>query len=236
MAAVVRSRFYGYLAAAVAVLMVLGFTRTWFLRAWFDVPPITWLLHLHAVVFSAWFALFIVQTRLISTGRTRTHMQLGVLGVCLAAVVVITGLATTVVSAAEPRMRPMGMSSPQFVIFPLIAIVSFGALVGAAVALRHRPQIHKRLMVLAMISVLGPPVARLIAVLGQRESFLAIQTTVAAFFIIWCLIADWIRNRVVHPVFAVGGILLVLSWPLRAAVAHTAGWERIGQWMAQLGS
>ena len=216
--------------------MVLGFTRTYFLRAWFDVPPIDWLLHAHALVFSAWFALFIVQTRLISTGRTRTHMQLGVLGLGLAALVVVTGLATTVMSAAEPRMRPMGMSSPQFVIFPLVAIVSFGALVGTAVAFRRRPQVHKRLMVLAMISVLGPPVARLIAVLGQRESFLALQTTVAASFVIWCLLADWARHRVVHPIYAVGGILLVLSWPLRAALAQTDGWERIGRWMAQLGS
>jgi len=236
MAAVVRSRFYVYLAVALAALMVLGFTRTYFLRAWFEVPPINWLLHLHALVFTAWFALYVVQTRLIAAHRVHLHMRLGVIGVILAAAVVVLGLATVIDSADAPRMRPMGFNSAQFTIFPLLGILPFGALVAAAVAYRLRPQIHKRLMTLAMISVLGPAVARLILVLDQRESFLALQTTVAAAFVIWCLLADWMKHRIVHPIYAVGGILLVISWPLRAAVAQTAGWERVGLWMAQLGS
>ena len=234
MAVVVRGRFYGLVALVLAALVFTGFARSFYLRAWFDVPPITLLLQLHGFLFSAWFALFVVQTRLISANHVRAHMQLGVAGVALAALVVIVGLVTTVVSASAPRMRPMGMSSPQFVLIPLVAIVTFGALVAAGVAYRHRPVVHKRLMTLAMITVLGPPVARLIIATGQRESFLAIQTTVAAAFVIWCLIADWLRHRVVHPIYSVGGTLLVLSWPLRAAIAQTAGWENIGAWMARL--
>jgi len=234
MAVVVRGRFYGLVALVLAALVFTGFARSFYLRAWFDVPPITRLLELHGLLFSAWFGLYVVQTRLIAANNVRAHMKLGIAGVLLAMVVVIVGLVTTVVSASAPRMRPMGMSSPQFVLFPLVAILAFGAMVAVAVAYRHRPAVHKRWMTLAMITVLGPPVARLIALTAQRESFLAIQTTVAAAFVIWCLIADWLRHRVVHPIYAVGGTLLVLSWPLRAAIAQTVGWENIGAWMARL--
>jgi len=234
MAVVVRGRFYGLVALVLAALVFTGFARSFYLRAWFDVPPITRLLELHGLLFSAWFGLYVVQTRLIAANNVRAHMKLGIAGVLLAVVLVIVGLVTTVVSASAPRMRPMGMSSPQFVLFPLVAILAFGAMVAVAVAYRHRPAVHKRWMTLAMITVLGPPVARLIALTAQRESFLAIQTTVAAAFVIWCLIADWLRHRVVHPIYAVGGTLLVLSWPLRAAIAQTVGWENIGAWMARL--
>jgi hypothetical protein len=234
MVAMVRGRFYGLVALLLAGLVFAGFARTFFLRPWFDVPPITLLLQLHGFLFSAWFALYVVQTRLIAANNVRAHMKLGIAGVVLATLLVMVGLYTTVVSASAPRMRPMGMNSPQFVLIPLVAIVTFGALVAAGAAWRHRPALHKRLMTLAMITVLGPPVARLIIATGQRESFLAIQTTVAAAFVIWCLIADWLRHRVVHPIYAVGGTLLVLSWPLRAAIAQTVGWENIGTWMASL--
>ncbi|HET7810991.1 MAG TPA: hypothetical protein VFL16_10485 [Steroidobacteraceae bacterium] len=234
MAVVVRGRFYGIVALVLAVLVFAGFARTFYLRAWFDVPPITLLLQLHGFLFSAWFALYVVQTRLIAANHVRAHRQLGIAGVALAALVVIVGLVSTVVSAGAPRARPMGLSSPQFVLIPLVAIVTFGGLVAAALVYRYHPAVHKRLMTLAMITVLGPPVARLIAAAGQRESFLAIQTTVAAAFVIWCLMADWLRYRVVHPIYSVGGPLLVLSWPLRAAIAQTAGWEGIGAWMAGL--
>ncbi len=56
------------------------------------------------------------------------------------------------------------MNSQQFVLVPLVAITFFAILVTAAVLLRKRAQLHKRLMTLAMISVLGPPIARLIFV------------------------------------------------------------------------
>ena len=66
MAVVVRGRFYGLVALVLAALVFTGFARSFYLRAWFDVPPITRLLELHGLLFSAWFGLYVVQTRLIA--------------------------------------------------------------------------------------------------------------------------------------------------------------------------
>lgn len=232
MAAVVRNRFYPVIALVLAALVLVAFARTYYLRYWFDVPPITTLLHLHSIAFTAWVVLFVIQTRLIAKQDYRTHMQLGIAGIGVAALVVIFGFATAIVSAGAPRVRPMGMNSQQFVFVPLLAISLFAILVTAAVLLRKRAQLHKRLMMLAMISVLGPPIARLIMMTHTGEHFLAIQMAVPAVFVAGCLVSDWVRYRIVHPVYAVGGILLVLSWPVRVAIAQTLAWEHVGQWLA----
>jgi hypothetical protein len=232
MAAVVRNRFYPVIALVLAALVLVAFARTYYLREWFDVPPITVLLHLHSIAFTAWVVLFVIQTRLIAKQNYRTHMQLGIAGIAVAALVVIFGFATAVVSAGAPRVRPMGMNSQQFVFVPLIAISFFAILVTAAVLLRKRAQLHKRLMTLAMISVLGPPIARLIALTQSGGHFLAIQMAVPTAFLIWCLVSDWVKYRVVHPVYAVGGAILIISWPLRVMIAQTPAWENVGRWLA----
>jgi len=232
MAAVVRNRFYPVVALVLAAVVLVAFARTYYLRYWFDVPPITFLLHLHSIAFTAWVVLFVIQTRLIAKQDYRTHMQLGIAGIALAALVVIFGFATAVVSASAPRIRGMGMNSQQFVLLPLVAIAFFAILVTAAVLLRKRAQLHKRLMMLAMISVLGPPVARLMMLTQTTPHFLAIQTAVPAAFIAMCLISDWVKYRIVHPIYAVGGAILIISWPLRVMIARTPAWENVGRWLA----
>ena len=234
MAAVVRSRAYLVVAFALAVWCAIGFAKTFYLRPWFDVPPITALLELHGAVFTAWFVLFVIQARLISKQEYQTHKRLGIAGAVLAALIVIVGLATAVVSASAARPRGMGLASPQFVIFPTTAALFFGGFVAAALYWRRSPNLHRRLMMLAMISVLGPPTARVLGLVGLQGRFLLMQTLVTAVFVAACMVADWVKHRTVHPLYAVGGTLLVLSWPLRAAIARTPAWEAVGNWMASL--
>ena len=232
MATVVRNRFYVIAAMVLALIVFAGFTRTFYLRAWFDVPPITMLLHLHAIAFTAWFVLFVIQTRLIAAQNYKTHMQLGIAGVVIAGLVTILGFATAIISAGAPRVRPMGMNSQQFVIVPLVAITLFAVFVGAAVAYRRRADLHKRFMILAMIAVLGPPVARLIAAMQAGAYFGPIQIGVAAAFLGWAIASDWVKYRTVHPVYSIGGGLLLLSFPVRILIARTEAWENIGRWLA----
>jgi len=227
MAAVLRSRFYPLIALAFAAVIVAGFARTYYLRAFFAVPPISTLVHLHGIVFSAWLLLFVAQTRLIARQNYALHMKVGIAGVVLALLVVIIGYMTAIVGAPVVRPRPMGFSGLEFLIFPLTGIGLFAVFVAAAILLRRKAALHKRFMVLAMISVLGPAVARLIRLGDLGEHFLAIQASAAAAFVVWALLYDWFKYRMIHPVFAIGGALIVLSWPVRAAVAQSDAWVAI---------
>jgi hypothetical protein len=232
LAAIVRPRFYPIFALALALVVLVGFARTFYLRYWFDVPPITLLLIVHGVLFSAWMALYVIQARLIAANNVAAHMRLGIAGVALAALVFVFGMATVFASADEPRMRPMGMASYQFVFMPFFIICTFAGLVMAAVLLRGRSDLHKRLMTLAMITVLPPAIARLIRLSGFDADFLVAQTLLTAVFVICCVAFDWFRLRILHPVYLLGGALLVLSWPFRAWFARTPAWEYVGKWMA----
>jgi hypothetical protein len=103
-------------------------------------------------------------------------------------------------------MTQLGVTSAQASIVPLVAVAQFAVLIIAGVVLRRRAGLHKRLMVLAVISAISPATARLIFVLGLREYALLIHMAVIAAFVIACLAYDWRKNRPVHPVFAIGGI------------------------------
>ena len=236
MAAIVRNRFYFLIALTLALLVALGFMRTFYARALFDMPPLPTLMEVHGAVFTAWFLLFIVQTRLIAAHKIQAHKTLGIVGVLLAMVVVVVGVMTSFESSLATRPRGMGFTSPQFVIFPLGGIAVFAVFVATAVALRKRAALHKRFMTLAMITVLGPPTARLLNLAGLQDHFLAIQMTVPALFITWCLINDWRKNHIVHPVFAIGGPFIVISWPLRAMFAQTEAWAVVSGWIVRVAS
>lgn len=231
-----RLRFFPVIAIVLVAFMVIGFSRTYYLRFLSDRPPLHLILHIHGLVFSAWLALFVAQTQLIAARRVDLHRKLGLTGVFLAVLVVATGVASMFVSAATPRMTQLGVTAAQASIVPILSILPFVILVTAGVAWRRRASLHKRLMLLAMISVLGPPTARLIVMLGGRPHALLIQMSVIAVFVAACLVYDWRKNRIVHPVFAIGGIVLVLLWPVRFAIARSEWWRPIGEWIGEVGN
>jgi hypothetical protein len=230
-----RMRFYPLIALVLTSFVVIGFSRTFYLRFLFDLPPMRLVMLLHGLAFTAWLALFVAQTQLIAAHRVDLHMKLGISGVLLAVVVVATSLAAMCVSAATPRISQLGLTSPQASIVPLVATLQFAVLVTAGLALRRRAGLHKRFMLLALISALSPAAARLIGLLSLRDHFLPIQMGVIAVFVIVCLVHDWRKNRLVHPVFAVGGAVLVVLWPARYAIARSEPWQPIGQWIAEVG-
>lgn len=82
-------------------------------------------------------------------------------------------------------------------------------------------------MMLVMITVLGPPTARLLNLAGLKEHFLAVQTCVTAVFVLRCILADWIRQRTLHPIYAVGGTLGLKSdacRPIICRIRRALGW------------
>jgi hypothetical protein len=231
----VRSRFYSHFAIVIAVFLVGAFARTYYLRFLSGLPPLSQMLHLHGIVSTAWIILFVAQTRLIAARRVDLHMKVGIAGLVLAIAAIVVGVATTALTAAVPHIRPSGLTSSQFTAIPLTSLVLFGAFIGLALALRRRSDFHKRLMLLAMISVLGPGVGRLVQLLGIAPFGFYVQTGVILVLVGWCLVHDWRQHRLVHPVFAYGGALLIASWPLRMALARSEMWMPVADAMHRLG-
>ena len=129
-----------------AILVV--FARTFFLRAFFDVPPIPAYLYVHGVVLTAWFALVFAQTVLVARDRTAEHRRLGVVAAVVA--VLVVPISAYVAIRAVPRGFAAGLPKTaiqQVVLGDLFSLVEFSAFVGTGLYLRRRPDIHKRLMI-----------------------------------------------------------------------------------------
>ena len=137
MAALPRPNFYKLIAIALALFMIAGFSRTYYLRFLSDLPPMTWLVHLHGLVFTAWVVLFVVQTRLIASHRVALHMKLGVAGAVLALLVVAVGIATVMGNSVIPRIRPTGLTPQQATVVPFISITLFASFIGLAIEMRR---------------------------------------------------------------------------------------------------
>lgn len=236
MVAVRRSQFYPWMAIALSLVVIVGFSRTYYLRFLSDLPPMTVLVHLHGLVFTAWLALFIAQTRLVAANRVDLHMKLGVVGIALAVAITVVGVWTVVVGAGPVRIRVTGLTNAQHTLVGLTSIGMFAGFVALGVATRRSGAVHKRFMVLAMIAALSPATARLMILFASPQSVRWFVPAAAGAFVIACLVYDWRRYRVVHPAYVIGGAVIVASWPWRYIAARQEWWQPIGEAIARMGA
>jgi hypothetical protein len=228
--------FYSTVAIAMALTIVVGFAPTFYLKAFVGEPMVTIsgssftpLIHLHGILFTAWAVLFIVQTALVASHRVALHRRLGVAGGLLAAGMVLIGTATAINAAARGG-GPPGVDPLVFLAIPLSDMLLFAGFVTAGLLLRTDREAHKRLMVLAYISIMAAAVARLPGVLplGPLGFF-----GLAFVFLLLAVVYDLITRRAVHKVYIWGGALLVISVPLRLMLSGTGSWKTFAQFVTR---
>ena len=138
-----------------------GFAPTY----WLQLPPGTFvgspLLHLHGWLFTAWPLFLLLQTTLAARGLAGRHRAWGLLGVSLATAMVFVGFAVANRGPGGAAGGGFGDRARAFHIASMSMIALFGVFVFAAIAYVARPEIHKRLMLLATASMIPPAIARL---------------------------------------------------------------------------
>jgi hypothetical protein len=224
--------FYSGMSVMLALIVLVGFAPTYYLRLLGDAPmatlsgkPMTALMHLHGVLFTGWVFLFIVQTALVAARRVKLHQRLGIAGMVLAAAMIVVGVSTAIASAAAGAAPP-GVDPLAFMAVPLFDMMLFAGFITAAMLLRRNREAHKRLMLLAYISIIVAAVARLPGVLPLGAPvFFGLTFVLVGVGMIY----DFISRRRVHRAYIVGGTVLVLSVPLRLVVSGTDAWRRFAE-------
>lgn len=229
--------FYGSVAVAMALMAIVGFAPTFYLRLFSGGPmatfgagrPFTPLVHIHGALFTAWVALFIVQTALISARRVALHRRIGVGGALLAAAMIVVATMTAL-AAVKRGAGPAGIPPLAFLAIPLFDMMMFTTFITAALALRRNKEAHKRLMLLAYVSIIVAAVARLpgVITLGPAGFF-----ALAFLFAVIGMVYDYATRGRVHRVYVWGGTIFVLSVPLRLIVAETAAWQAFAEWLVR---
>lgn len=184
-----------------------------------------WLIHVHAAIYSGWMLLLLVQVLLLRRGRTNTHRRLGRFGIAYGGLVLLLGL---VVAVAAPALSVLSGrdtldEAAAFMLLPLGDMLLFGGFLFAAIAYRRKPELHKRLMLLAAIALVFPAVARFAHDAGLLSVLLVWLLPLAL-----AMAHDYVTQRRVAPVYLGGLAVLVIGFA-RIALMESDAWIGFGR-------
>lgn len=227
-------RFFTGMALVILATVFVGFARSFFLRPLFpDWPsPHEPIFYVHGVAFTAWIALLVTQVSLVAGGRTALHRKVGPFGAALAVVMVVLGTLGALIAARRATgFTEVPVPPLQFLAIPLFDMVLFSAFVWLAIAWRRNPQSHKRLMLLATITLVTAAIARWPGVFQFGPlAFFGLTDLFVVALAFW----DFRSRGRLHPVTLWGGLAIIVSQPLRLMVSGTEGWLAFARWATGL--
>ena len=230
-----RSRIYVGLALLIAAIVAAGFGRSFF-GTFVGGAVHPWIIHVHAAVYVGWLVLLIAQAVLAARGRIAQHRRLGNFGIGYGVLVFALGL---VVAVAMPVINfHAGLwdaaRAETFLAIPLVDMVLFGGVFAAAIAYRHRPEIHKRLMIVAAVAIMFAAVGRATVNAGLLVGDAGAFAGTPLRFVLWYLpliVAmghELVTRRRIHPAYLVGALAMAVSL-LRLPYSTSEQWHAIAR-------
>lgn len=188
----------------------------------------TFAVHVHVIVYLGWLILFTLQSTLPMLRKGRLHRRIGNFGIGYGIVVWGFGLYVTFSRFAD-RVRLGDLDEARFqAISPFTDMLIFPVLFALAIYYRHKPEVHKRFMVLAGTMLMIAAVARM-ALNG------IISKNIVVFDAIWlspifiAIIHDaWFKRRL-HPVYGFG-VLVLAPVPARLLLVESNLWRAMTGW------
>ena len=244
--------FHVATAAFVILLNVVGFGPSLFDRSMRNGPPSS-LVMVHGLVGSAWLLLFLAQTTLAATGRISIHRRLGAVAPVLAVILIVLTFQITVEMVRRGHdlsgdlFRPAGppggpvppVAEVDGGLGAFVSSLNFGILVAAGWWNRRRPEIHKRLMLVALLSLAGVPLLHLVGYAVGRwpdlsgPAVMAVPFVGANLLLFAGAVHDKMTRGRVHPISVwVPLALIATSILLFFAVAQSAPWRQFTAWLA----
>jgi hypothetical protein len=222
--------FYAFMAWLAAAAAAIGFSTTWFIPVAggsFHGPAIA---HIHGLLFFSWIALLIVQARLIRDRRPGFHRRLGLAALVLAPSMAVSGMGVGLYAVTRDLAAGAGGVAYSQLPGVLSAMLIFLAFVAAGLALRRRPDWHRRMMLLATIAILWPAWFRfrhLLPWVPRPDIVLAFL--VADSLILIAIARDLLRFRRVHPAWLIFGLGLIAEHLAELLFYDTPAWRAAAQ-------
>src|SRR5581483_11445449 len=164
-------------------------------------------------------------TALVAAGRTDLHRRLGWAGAIFGIGVLVLGALMTFhsVHAGYASGRP---HMPSLLLNALMDLLLFCIFFVGGLFFRRRREIHKRLMVLAMVSLIIPAIGRLpMPPLLIGWAILVFSST--------GLIYDAAILRQASFTNIAGALLINVSTPLRFIIEDTRAWQNFSEWIVR---
>jgi uncharacterized membrane protein len=221
-----RATFFTMIAFISIVAILVGFLKT------FIIPLIsgtkTWPvgIYLHAGFVFGWVLLFLIQSLLIQNKKYKTHIFIG-----RYAALVAVGAAASIIPAAlyqcERELKEgLGQTAISAILGACSSALIFLLLVVFAITYRKKPQVHKRLMLLATIVLIWPAWFR------WRHYFPSIQrpdiwfaVVMADSLIVIAFIWDWAKNKSIHLALLYPGLFFIAEQCMEVILFDSNGWR-----------
>lgn len=226
-----RSRFFLYMSFAFLAIGVIGFSTTFFFplaRGTFVASP---LIHTHGALLFGWLLFFIAQSSLIQSKSILLHRRLGVFGACLCAAIVVSGVQVGLFATRRDLAGDGGSFVLGQFVNILIEMLLFGSLVAAAIALRRDGESHKRLVLLATISLLGPAWVRFRHIFPSVENPFLVFSIIADSVLLVAIARDLLTIKRVHPVYLWAGGAMIAVHMIELAAIESPAWQSIAKWL-----
>lgn len=148
--------FFVCMATVLLVIVAVGFAKSFYLRSVIYKGHANLALPgyivIHGIALTSWFLLFFAQTLLVVSEKVRLHRSLGIVGASLAAIVFVLSFLVVVRSVAR--------ETSLVVLGDMVILLLFAGLITVGVLRRRKPDVHKRLMLVASICIVAPAMAR----------------------------------------------------------------------------
>ncbi|HKR83751.1 MAG TPA: hypothetical protein VJS37_06215, partial [Terriglobales bacterium] len=214
--------FFSFIAIMMLALVVAGFGPSYYFRGAFQAPLPSTIIHVHGAVFSSWMLLLIAQTSLASSGRVDIHKRLGIVGMIMAAVMLVLGVLAATDSLARPTHFP-GRDQLAFYAIPLVSVGSFATLMYFAFRQRRNSQAHKRIILVANVALLTAAIARLPFPFLNRKA--PIDMICGYGFILLLIAYDlWATRKFQRATLGAAAFLVSAQWSA-IGFSQTAVWH-----------
>jgi hypothetical protein len=220
--------FFALLVAGIVLTVFLGFGKSYLLAGLVRAPLPNLLVHVHGAVYMSLILLLIVQTLLAASGKLRWHRQLGFLGLFIASAMVVLGIMVARWSLAAHRYPPI---FPPFVFFfGQLATVGFAfpLLVFFAFHCRKHPATHKRLIIIATLSIFDAAITRW-PILSISQSPLMTSLVVYSFLLLM-IAYDLLSLHRIQKATLRGGLFLIVFREGRILIAISPPWAALCYW------
>jgi hypothetical protein len=214
--------YFGAMVLLIGVTVFLGFARTYYLAPIYHSHIRNLLIAVHGAVFTAWIVLLVVQTTLVARRNIALHRRLGIFGAVLAVAMVGLGVAAATDSLA------LGFTPPGFplgaVVFYCISIsniAKFALLISFAIWLRANGPAHKRLVLLATLSLMIAAVGRWPFAFTRTH-----QVLIVNLMLLSLVVFDLSTIRRIHRATLLGLLFIFVTGALTVPIARSAGWHK----------
>jgi uncharacterized membrane protein YozB (DUF420 family) len=220
-----------YLPASFLIIFIalIGFWRTYFGLIFVSKVQAALLIHLHVVLQIGWLGLFALQAALAANGRIAMHKKVGPWLFIFAVILIVVSLFLTFQTFGAALVQDGMLTAQRKVFSRLRNIIFFTLFLASGWIWRHKPETHKRLMLIATNMLLVPAVGRIV--------FFGRPFTEWELLIVWplpiyiAIIYDFITKRIIHPVYLIG-FLAMLVMRLCLPLRDTDVWTKFCEWLA----